>query len=375
VAFCTVIGLAGLLTIAGPALLPASAVAPAPPLEDLTRRATAAREAGRLAEAARLYREALSRDPQWAEGWWFLGSLAYEEDRFPECQDAFEHLIGIDPEIGPAWGLRGLCAFALGEYTVARRDVERALEVGPVADEPLWRVVLYHRALLLIRDGQFERAIPPLRQLAAIPNPGPELEAACGLQLLRRATLPGDVADADRDLVRLAGRAQCATLAERREEAEQAFRELLARYPRERHVHYGHGILLAQAGSAEAIDAFQGELALHPDHVLARVELAFNLLTHGRNEEAVGAAEAAVRQAPELFAAHLALGRARVATGELALGIFELESAARLAPGSPEVFYALSRAYAQAGRRDEGERANARFLELDGARRSGAESE
>ena len=162
--------------------------------------------------------------------------------------------------------------------------------------------------------------------------------------------LPADIPEGSRDFVRAVGQAECASLAGRRAEAEERFTALLERYPRERHLHYGYGLLLAQGGQAEAVDAFRREIELYPDHVLAHVELAFNLLKLGRPEEAVPAAESAVRLDPEVFVTHLALGRALVAAGDIALGTFELESAARLAPGSPDVFFALGRAYAAAGR-------------------------
>jgi tetratricopeptide (TPR) repeat protein len=380
VAFRIVAGLWGLVALAAP-VLPQNQSGPAPAegakttsFEDISARAGRARETGRLEEAASLYREAVALRPSWTEGWWFLGSMAYERDHHAECRDAFERLLDLEPDIGPAWALRGLCEFSLGSYRPSRQHLEKALEVGPVADEPIWWVVLYHQALLHLRAGEFERAIVPLRQLAARPNPAPELLEACGLRLLRRAELPGDIPAESRDFVRAVGEAECATLAGRRAEAERLFASLLERHPRERHLHYGHGLLLAQGGSKAAIEEFQREIELHPDHLLAHVELAFNLLTHGRSQEAVRAAEAAVRLDPEVFVTHLALGRALVAAGDLALGVFELESAARLAPGSPDVFFALAQAYRKSGRTEDADQANARFRELDEVRRSGEAS-
>jgi tetratricopeptide (TPR) repeat protein len=378
VVFCIVAALVGAVALAGPAS-PQNAPSTPPAsegrvtsFEDISARATRAREAGRLGEATDLYREAVALEPAWSEGWWFLGSMAYERDRHEECRDAFTRLLDLEPGIGPAWALRGLCEFALEDYGSARRHLQKAREVGPVADEPMWWVVLFHQALLQLKVGEFERVIPSLGQLASRPNPAPELQEACGLRLLRQARLPAEIPADERDFVRAVGRAECASLSGRRAEAEKAFTDLLEQYPRKRHLHYGYGLLLAQGGSAEALEAFRREVELHPDHVLAHVELAFNLVTHNRPREAVQAAEAAVRLDPEIFATHLALGRALVASGDTALGVFELESAARLAPNSPDVFYALARGYRQAGRKEEAERASARFQELDRARR-GAE--
>jgi predicted Zn-dependent protease len=58
-----------------------------------------------------------------------------------------------------------------------------------------------------------------------------------------------------------------------------------------------------------------------------------------------------------------------VETGALERGIVELETAARLAPESPEMFFALARAYTKAGRKEDATRARATFAELDRKRR------
>ena len=337
--------------------------------EDLKRRASEAREAGRLDGAADLYRDALRAKPDWPEGWWYMGAMAYERDRFRECRDAFRELLRLEPEAAPAWALRGLCEFQLKEYDTARRHLDEALSVGPLGDESLGRVVAYHQALLLIKDFQFDRAIAPLTRLLQSQSETPELVEACGLALLRRPALPSEVPASDRDLLQAAGRAYCAHLARKGAEARALFEELLARYPGTRHLHYGYGLALAQQGSTEALAQFRREIALHPDHVLAHIELAFNLLARGETSEARTVAEIAVRLDPELFASHLALGRALVAEGNLTLGIFELETAARLAPGVPETYLALARAYAQAGREEDAAGARAVFRQLEAARR------
>ncbi len=147
------------------------------------------------------------------------------------------------------------------------------------------------------------------------------------------------------------------------------FEALIAKHPRERYLHYGYGLVLAQRGSAEAVEQYRREIELFPDDVLARVELGFALLARGRQEEAVAPAEAAVRLAPGLFVTHLVLGRALAATGQVERGIRELETAAAQQPRIPEIQLALARAYAQAGRKADADRANATFRSLEAADR------
>jgi tetratricopeptide (TPR) repeat protein len=360
------------LFICGSLLAAAGATAsgqPGPPAAaTVEQRAEAARAAGRLDEAAALYRQALAARPRWAEGLWALGTIAYEQDRFGECRDLFARLAAVQPRNPAAWALRGLCEFGLGAYAPARSHLEKALAIGLPPRDELRQAARFHEALLLTRQGAFDLAISPLQQILQLQAPSPELDVACGLVLLRRPLLPAAVPAADLDFVRRAGEAYCAHLARHPEQAVPRFDALIARHPRARYLHYGRGLALAQQGSAEALEEYRKEIELFPDEVLARVELAFGLLTRGREAEAVAPAEEAARLAPGLFVTHLALGRALVATGRLEPGIRELETAAALEPRIPEIQLALARVYAQAGRKADADRANAAFRSLEAGR-------
>jgi predicted Zn-dependent protease len=68
---------------------------------------------------------------------------------------------------------------------------------------------------------------------------------------------------------------------------------------------------------------------------------------------------------PQYFAARLALGQAQFELGASAAAIAELEQAVKLAPGSPQTHFMLSRAYARAGRRADADRERAEFTRLD----------
>jgi tetratricopeptide (TPR) repeat protein len=339
----------------------------------LARDADEARTAGRLDEAAGLYRRALALKPGWAEGLWALGTVAYEGDRWAECRDSFQRLAVARPKMAAAWALRGLCEFQLGGFTSARAHLEKGLSLGMAPMEELSRVALYHQALLRVRDGQFDLAIAPLSTILQFQPASPELGLACGLVLLRRPLLPAAVPPAELDLVRQAGQAYCAHLARHPEQAVPRFEALIRKHPRERYLHYGRGLALAQQGSVDALAEFQREIELFPDDVLARVELGFGLLARGSEAEAVGPAEEAVRLAPGLFVTHLVLGRALAVTGRLERGILELETAAAMQPQIPEIQLALARAYAHAGRKPEADRANAVFQSLEKARRGSAD--
>ena len=132
------LALVGGFLLAG-AQAPSRRLSPSPPaaeaavsFDEVARRANEAREAGRLEEATDLYREALRLRPEWADGWWYLGAMAYERDHFAECIDALRRFLALQPEAANAWALRGLCAFETKQYAPARRHLDKALALGPL---------------------------------------------------------------------------------------------------------------------------------------------------------------------------------------------------------------------------------------------------
>src|SRR5512142_2668580 len=79
---------------------PAQAVA-GESFESAARRAQAAREAARDAEAIAAYQAALALRPEWDEGLWYLGSLLYQSGRRAEADAVFERFLKVKPGAGP----------------------------------------------------------------------------------------------------------------------------------------------------------------------------------------------------------------------------------------------------------------------------------
>jgi tetratricopeptide (TPR) repeat protein len=341
----------------------------APSFDALARQAAAARDAGRADEALRLYRSALRRRPAWDEGLWWVATLLYERDRYAEARDAFARFLDVKPEAAPGWAMRGLCAFELREYRPAAEHLGHALDLGLSANPELLRTARYRLGLALIKTGQFELALQPLTLLARATPESPALADALGLLLLRTPLLPSEVPAERRDLVRQAGHAGYLHLARRAEEAGKAYAALVEEYPREPWVHYAYGVFLVRADGERGLAELRREIEIMPENVMARLEIAFELILRGDHAGARPYAEEAVRQAPQLFAARNALGRVLVELGEVEEGIFHLEEAVKLAPESPEMQFALGRAYARAGRQEDAARARAAFAELDRQRR------
>jgi tetratricopeptide (TPR) repeat protein len=348
---------------------PSPAPTPALSFDEVAKRAAAARDKDALDEAIRWYQEGARQRPNWDEGLWYLATLLYDKDRFGEARDAFRRFLVVKPEAGPAWALRGMCEFRLKEYDGALRSLQKGTDLGYGTNTAVQRAAWFHLAMLLVRVGQFERAVGPLTFLARSEPESERLFEVAGLMLLRRAKLPADITAGEREVVALAGQAAFAHLARDGQKAAERFRQLVERFPKTPNVHYAYGIFLLGGDSNAALAEFRRELEIQPGSVFARLDLAFELIRRGDFQEALAPSEEAVRLAPGLFASHNALGRALTETGALDRGILELETAARLAPESPEMHFALARAYTKAGRKDDAARARATFAELDRKRR------
>jgi tetratricopeptide (TPR) repeat protein len=323
-----------------------------------------ARSGGRLDEAVELYTRALRIHPQWPDGWWYLGAIFYEKDLYAQARDAFRNLLALDPKRGPAWGMLGLCEFQTREYEQAMISLQRGRALGLGDNKDIESVVRYHAALLYIRFAQFEVAYDILSEFMRVGYETPKVIEAFGLTMLRMPFLPNEIPADKREQVLIAGQAGFNMAARRMGEARAAFDMLLARYPNEPNVHYAFGVYLLGQDADAALKEFRRELEISPSHYPAMVQMAFEYLKREEYKEALPLAEKAVQLAPKMFAARNVLGRVLLELAQVERAIQELEAGVRLAPTSPEMHFALARAYTRAGRKEDAGRERETFKRL-----------
>jgi tetratricopeptide (TPR) repeat protein len=369
-------------TQAAPAQAP-PAKAPAPSSGDaafqaLVKQATAARQANDLDAAIRLYNQALKANPRWAEGYWYLGTSYYEQDRYDEARAAFARVTKLTPDNGDAWALKGLCEFQLKNYDTALSDLIHGRDLGGgSANKELVSVSRYHLGILLTRTEQFEQALQLLNGYAVEGDDSPKVIEAMGLATLRMPILPAEMPGATRAQVMLAGRANYFMAARLPSAAEAAFQELAARYPETPNVHYAYGLFLVGEKPDNAIEQFKAELKVSPRHPWSKLQLATEYIRRQDWDSARPWAEQAVAEAPNLFVAHRALGQVLLETGDVDGAIREFETGVQQAPDSPAMRFVLARAYRRAGRIADADREQAEFARLDRIlrmQRTGSES-
>ncbi len=335
-----------LLTLAPPAAAPKAA---GPSFETLARQADQARDANRLDQALSLYRQAVQRKPDWDEGWWAIGTIAYDQDKYAECAPAFRRLTALKPNLAPAWIMSGMCEYRVRHFASAYQSLLHADTLGFQATPELARAGRLHLVFLLTKNGSFERAIALCTLLCRNNAISPEIVTAAGIAGLRRPWLPEEVPAADRPLVMAFGEALAATAAQQSKDAVAKYEAALKAYPDNAEIHYRYGAYLMINSIGRGLDEIKTALELDPTHIPALVGLTMDALTHADYATACQYGERAVKLAPDDFAAHLMYGRALIEV-QFQSAIRELELAVKLAPDSPDAHYSLAVAYTRAGR-------------------------
>ncbi len=218
------------------------------PPADLLARAVRHHEAGQLAQAERLYRKMLKRQPGQPDALHLWGVIAHQQGRHEQAVERIEAAIEANPRV-PAFHYNlGLARRALGRPD-AVAAFAAALELNPGH-----RDAAFEKASTEAELGNLARAIAEFEDLLAA---GPHGPAQANLaQALRQAG--------------------------RLSEAAQAYRLAVAQQPREAELLAGQGQVLAALGRhGEAAASFRRALGSRPDYPEAALNLAICLRDSG----------------------------------------------------------------------------------------------
>jgi len=236
---------------------PASAAqgAPSPTFEQLSAQATSAREAGQTGDAIRLYRRAVDLQPDWAEGWWYLGTLNYDTDHFSDAIPPLQALLKLSPQMGPALAFLGLSEFEIKDYKNSLLHLQQAHQLGYADDTELEKVAIYHLAQLYNWSGEFEKTADVLAPSIKQHRPPDEIKVVLGMALLRIPLLASELDPSKDALIHAAGDAAVMLNTGNSAAAAAALRQLLSDYPNTPYLHAALAEALARGGKNE--DALQ----------------------------------------------------------------------------------------------------------------------
>lgn len=335
--------------------------------EQVAREADVARSSDQGQRAIDLYQEGLRLHPAWSEGWWDLGSLLYDEDRFPEAGTAFQRFVATARKPAPAYAFLGLCDYETKDYSRSLHHFRKWASHGWAGTSELIDVAMFHFGLLLTREGRFVEALYLFTTEIQRRGRSPALAEAMGLASLRMRSLPGEYPAEQREKVWLAGNSAVYAALPPNDfaRADEFARRLLAHYGEAANVHYYVGTLRGFEGKKEdAEKEFRRELELSPQHVGALLELARIDLESDRLSEGEEFSKRAVDLEPQNPETHHMLGRILLATGRAKESAKELETAKHLAPDAATVRSHLAMAYFRLGRKEEANAEMAAFSEL-----------
>ena len=222
----------------------------------LLRRAAAAQQAGRLAEADQFCRTVLATHPGNADAQFMLAGVAVAAGQPAAAIDLLHQAIARKPERADFHGNLGAIFGRLGRLDEAIECFRAAIRLDPAA-------AAGHIALgnALEAKGDLDGAIASFRQGAAVQPGNPAAHVNLG------------------NALRGAGRL---------DQSAASLREAVRLDPNLAEAHHNLGVVLFTQGHlAEAEAAFRTALRLRPDSQLAFRQLALVLIAAGRLDEAV----------------------------------------------------------------------------------------
>jgi tetratricopeptide (TPR) repeat protein len=326
-----------------------------PSFDELSKSAQQAYDAQHDDDAARLYAQAVKLKPDFTQGWWAIGMIDYQHDRYPECRDALTRMVALDATAAPGFALLGLCEFRTKQYDLSFEHLKKAHMLVPVreAGGPLLDMANFHLVMLLTQQGAFELAQDMAIQVALKQRDNPEMMFAAGLACLRMAVLPEEVPQNQRQVVAMAGKAYWDLITQPPEQTEADFKALVAAYPKFPNVHFFYATYLAAHHPEESVPEFLAELKVQPDSVPSRVSLALRYITEGKTAEALKYAREAIALSPDSVGCQLALGEALKAGGDDKNALLAYQEAEKLDPESAKVRLYLVNAYRAVGQVDD----------------------
>ncbi|MFL6306333.1 MAG: tetratricopeptide repeat protein, partial [Candidatus Sulfotelmatobacter sp.] len=307
----------------------------------LASSADAARQQGDIPMAIELYRKATEENPNWPDGWWFLGILQYDGNQYAGAKEALSRYLQLTPNAAPALALRGLCEFEMSDYPESLQDLDLAASRGAANQPRNARIILYHQALLLIHFGRFEESLAKFALLAKQGSDNQDLPIGIGLAGLRINLLPKDVPAAQIPKLSAIGNAALRVMNEDYDAGRQAFQSLFTQYPQVANIHYLYGYLLFATRPEQALSQFREELAISPHSPHAHAMCAWALELQGDYAAAVEDAAKAATEDPSLPMGQLVYGRALVETGDIIGALPHLENVLRSEPGNLEAHLAI----------------------------------
>jgi protein O-GlcNAc transferase len=249
-------------------------------IDDAFRRAAQHHLAGRLADAEKIYREILAKEPQHPQALQYLGAALLRMGRVDEAIDLIRRAVEINPHDLDAHGNLGNALRAKGDLDAAAAEYERAIQLQPASAN-----AYFNLGNVCVDQRRFDLAITAFRRAIELKN-----DFAAAYFNLANALVEMHQFDEAARVLPVAIR-----LNPKNAEAHNLLGNALARIgdgdaaiqeyqhairldPNAAPAHTNLGRILAENGEmAEAAVSFRRALDLAPDHAVIHSNLLYSL--------------------------------------------------------------------------------------------------
>ncbi len=312
---------------------------------------TAQLSLGKPADAEASYRKALELRPHMAEAWADLGIALAQQGKGADAADALRKAIALRPEYPEARCNLGVILNQLGQPADAVASLQEALRQRPDYAEAYNNLGTVYQS----RGRLAEAADCYRKALAILPNYPQARQNLEGVLRGAGPTADAPTAARDDDPAR-AHNVRGIALAQQGswDEAIASFREAIRLRP-----DYGDAlnnlgnVYFFQKKFDEAVACYEQVLRVAPDHAGAYSNLGEVVRQQGRLDDAVTYCERAVSLRPDFAQARVHLGLALSAKERFEEAIVHLAEAARIQPDLPDAHHGLGYALLQLRRTDE----------------------
>ena len=284
------------------------------PVETKLEAALSHHQAGRLAEANRLFSDILSREPRHVVALHLLGVIAYQEGDAGRAIELIGKAIALRPDYAEAHGNLGNALKDQGKLDQAAAAYRKVLELMPGHADA-------HSNLgnALKDQGKLDEAVASYRNALAIKPDHADAHSHLGTALVQQGKLDKAVA---------------------------AYRKVLALKPDHAEAHYNLGNALKDQGKLDAaVAAYREAMELKPDYAGAHSNLGNVFRIQGKLDEAVAAYRKALELKPDYAEAQNNLGIALQDQGKLDDAVAAYDKAIVLQPDYAVAHYLRSLIY------------------------------
>jgi protein O-GlcNAc transferase len=257
---------------------------------------------GRLAEAERLYRELLAKDPDQSQALYQLGVIALQSGRLDEAVGMLERATALAPNNAACHANLGEAQRRSGLFATAIDSLLKAIALDPDLAAPF-----YYLALVLEERGAIDGALASFRRASELEPNLPDIQARIDAAhaATRRSGPPandGREPDAGASLsaTTLVALALPLAVKGRLQDAVSLLRRAVELHPRLVAAHCNLGVVHGALGQIyEAAASYRRALEIEPDLADTHYQLGNALLRGGLLDEAIASFRSALALTPE----------------------------------------------------------------------------